>query len=169
MRLYSAKVPVIAGDIVRILTAEKDIETNSPREVEADLESVLKEYLRQEREITERAKDRLEATGGERSELNRVKRALAEQRGLGLGEESVPWLLNQLLQMLMRSPNVDEVFSEDDALRRKMRGVLQRHLAADEELDQEVRAKIKNLQEGTQTWEVEYNRVMEQVKRKRGL
>jgi hypothetical protein len=169
MRLYSGKVPVIAGDIVRVLTAEKDIETSNPREVEADLESVMKEYLRQEREITERAKDRLEAIGSERTELHRVRKAIAEQKGLGLGEESIPYLLNQLLQMLMRSPNVDEVYSEDDVIRRKMRGVLQRHMAADEELDREVRAKIKNLQEGTQTWEVEYNKVMEQVKRKRGL
>jgi hypothetical protein len=32
-----------------------------------------------------------------------------------------------------------------------------------------VRDKIKNLQEGTKTWEVEYARVMEQVKRKRGI
>lgn len=169
MRLYSAKVPVIAGEIVRVLTTEGDIETTNPREVELDIESVLKEYLRLEREITERAKDRIEATGGDRSDLARHKKILAEQRGFGLGEEAIPWLLNQMLQMLMRSPNVDEVYSEDEAIRRKMRAVLQRHMAADEELDREVRARIKNLQEGTQAWEIEYARVMEQVKRRRGL
>jgi hypothetical protein len=169
MRLYSGKIPVIAGDIVRTLTTDKDIEVTNPREVEADLESVLKEYLRVDRELSERAKDRLEATGGDRTELNRIKRTLAEQRGFGLGDEALSWILNQLVQMLMRSTNVDEVFSDDEVMRRKMRTILQKHMAVDDELDKEVRAKIKNLQEGTNTWEVEYAKVMDQVKRKKGL
>lgn len=169
MRLYSGKIEVIAGEIVRTLTHDNDIETSRPREVEADLESVMREYLRLEREITERAKDRMEATGAQRQDLGRIKRTLAEQKGLGLGDESVSWILDQMLQMLMRSPHVDEVFSEDTEMRRKMRTILQKHMSADDELDKEVRAKIKNLQEGTQTWEIEYARVMEQVKRKRGL
>src|SRR4051794_20444349 len=113
MRLYSGKISVIAGDIVRTLRSENDIEAATPREVEADLESVLREYLRLDREITEKAKDRLEATGSDRNELGRLKRTLAEQKGFGLGEESVSWILDQLLQMLMRSNHVDEVFSED--------------------------------------------------------
>jgi hypothetical protein len=32
-----------------------------------------------------------------------------------------------------------------------------------------VRRRIKNLEEGTQTWELEYAKVMEQIKRKHGL
>jgi uncharacterized protein len=47
--------------------------------------------------------------------------------------------------------------------------VLERHMAAEEELDREVRDKIKNIEEGTKTWEVEYARMMETVKRKRGI
>jgi uncharacterized protein len=169
MRLYSGKVPVIAGEIVKTLTADKDIEVDNVQEVETDLESVLKEYLRLEREITEKAKDRLEATRGDRNELGRIKRTLAEQKGFGLGDEGISWILDQLLQMLMRSPNVAEVYSDDAIMRRKMRVVLQKHMSVDDELDKEVRAKIKNLQEGTATWEVEYAKVLEQAKRKRGL
>jgi hypothetical protein len=37
------------------------------------------------------------------------------------------------------------------------------------DLDREVRSKIKNLEEGTNTFEVEYARVMEQIKKTRGL
>ena len=55
MRLYSGKVSVIAADVVRVLGAEGDIETTAPRDVEADLESVLKEYLRLDREITDKS------------------------------------------------------------------------------------------------------------------
>jgi hypothetical protein len=169
MRLYASKVPMIALDIVRVLTADKDIEASNPREVEADVEAVLKEYLRMERNLTERAKDRVEAVGGGREDVQKVKRLLAEQSNMGLGGEGISYLVNQILAMLMQSTNVDEIFSEDDDIRRKCKKVLERHMAADDEVDQEVRNKIKNLQEGTKTWEVEYARVLEQVKRRRGV
>lgn len=169
MRLYASKVPMIALDIVRVLTADKDIEASNPREVEADVEAVLKEYLRMERNLTERAKDRVEAVGGGREDVQKVKRLLAEQSNMGLGGEGISYLVNQILAMLMQSTNVDEIFSEDDDIRRKCKKVLERHMAADDEVDQEVRNKIKNLQEGTKTWEVEYARVLDQVKRRRGV
>ena len=169
MKLYSSKIPVIAMDIVRVLSTDGDLETSSPREVEADIESVLKEYLRMERDLTERAKDRVEAVGGTRQDLGRFKKLLADQRNVGTGGESVSYILNQLLAIFMRSPHVDELFSDDDVIRRKCRKVLERHMSEDSEVDKEVRDKIKNLQEGTKTWEVEYARVLEQVKRKRGI
>jgi hypothetical protein len=37
------------------------------------------------------------------------------------------------------------------------------------DLDREVRSKIKNLQEGTSDFEIEYARVMDQIKQKRKL
>ncbi len=169
MKLYSSKIPVIAMDIVRVLSQEGDLETNNPREVEADIEAVLKEYLRMERDLTERAKDRVEAVGGTRQDLGKYKKLLADQRNVGTGGESVSYILNQLLAIFMRSPHVEELFSDDDVIRKKCRRVLERHMNEDEEIDREVRDKIKNLQEGTKTWEVEYARVMEQVKRKRGV
>ena len=169
MKLYSSKIPVIAMDIVRVLVNDGDVETSNPREVEADIEAVLKEYLRMERDLTERAKDRVEAVGGTRQDLGKYKKLLADQRNVGTGGESISYILNQLLAIFMRSPHVDEIFSEDDAIRRKCRKVLERHMSEDEAIDLEVREKIKNIQEGTKTWEVEYARVMEQVKRKHGI
>jgi len=160
---------MIALDIVRVLTLDKDIEVTNPREVESDVEAVLKEYLRMERNLTERAKDRVEAVGGGREDIQKVKRLLAEQSNMGLGGEGISYLVNQILAMLMQSNNVDEIFAEDDDIRRKCKKVLERHMAADDEVDQEVRNKIKNLQEGTKTWEVEYARVLEQVKRRRNV
>jgi hypothetical protein len=169
MKLYGSKVPVIAMDIVRTLTSDGDIETSNPREMEADVESVLREYLRMERALTERAKDRLEAIGGTRQDLGKYKKALAEQHNVGTGSEAISYILNQLLAIFMRSPHVDEIFSEDDVIRRKCRRILERHMSEDEAIDREVREKIKNIQEGTKTWEIEYARVMEQVKRKHGV
>lgn len=169
MRLYKEKIPVIAMDIVRVLIADNDIEAEDPREVEADIEAILKEYLRLDREITERAKDRVEAVGGDRAAVTKYRKLIAEQRNIGLGAEAISYILDQLVAILLQSPHVDEVYSEDVDIRRKARRVLERHMAAEEELDLEVRNKIKNIEEGTKTWDVEYARMMEQVKRKRGL
>ena len=54
-------------------------------------------------------------------------------------------------------------------MRRKMIQVFRSHLDIDDELDQEVRRRIKNLTEGTAAWEVEYTKILEQLKRIRGL
>lgn len=169
MRLYAAKIPVIASDIVRALTLENDIDVADGPEVEDDLASVMREYLRLDREISEKAKDRAERIGAGATEIQRFKRQLAEERNFGLGAEAVSWMLDQLIQMLLRSNNVEEVFSEDAVLRRKMRVVLERHMGVDDEMDKEVRSRLKHLSEGTQNWDVEYARVMEQVKRRRNV
>ncbi|MBL8682668.1 MAG: DUF507 family protein [Myxococcales bacterium] len=169
MRLYAAKIPVIAADIVRTLTLDKDIEVGDGPEVEDDLASVLREYLRVEREITERGKDRAERIGAGATEAQKFKRQLADERNFGLGAEGISWMLDQLVQMLLRSNNVDEVFAEDAVLRRKMRAILERHMGVDDEMDKEVRSRLKHLSEGTQNWDVEYARVMEQVKRRKNV
>ena len=169
MRLYPAKIPVITADIVRALTADTDIEVGDTAEVEQDLASVLREYLRLDREISEKAKDRGEQIGANSSEVQKIKRKFADDRNFGLGAEGISWMLDQLIQMLLRSNNVEEVFVEDAVLRRKMRAVLERNMAVDDDMEQEVRSKLKHLSEGTQNWDVEYSKVMEQVKRRRGV
>ena len=75
----------------------------------------------------------------------------------------------EILEILMHSANVDEIFSEDVVLRRKMAPVLKSHMAVDEEVEREVRGKLKHVEEGTRTWEVEYARVMEEIRRRKGL
>jgi hypothetical protein len=50
-----------------------------------------------------------------------------------------------------------------------MRPALRKYLELDEALDQEVRGKMKHMAEGTSTWEVEYQRVMADIKARKGL
>ena len=169
MRLYSRKIPAVASEIIRTLTEQNDIEVGDAGEAQLDVEAVLKEYLRQDRELTDRTKDLLEQRGLPYDQFGKVKRAMAEERGFGLGEESLTWICNQVLETFMQSAHVDEIYAEDATMRKKMRDILKKHMQVDEELDEEVRRRIKNLQEGTATWEVEYQKVLEQLKRNRGL
>jgi hypothetical protein len=84
-------------------------------------------------------------------------------------DEQLPYLVSQLLTMLFHSNNVAEVFSEDADLRKKITTVLRNHTSNTTELDREVRSKIRNLQEGTAAFEIEYERVMSQLKARKGL
>ncbi len=169
MRLYSGKIPTIAGEIVKGLIEAGDIAVVDKGEAEMDAQAVLKEYLRLDREITEKTKDILQKRGLPYEQFGKVKRTLAHEKGLGLGEEGLEWMTGQMIESFMQSPHIEEIFAEDGVLRKRMADVLKKHMLVDEELDEEVRRKIKNLQEGTATWEVEYTKVLDQMKRNRGL
>ena len=169
MRLYSGKVANIATEVVRALIAGKDIEAESPKEVEADIAAVLNQYLNDEREVNDRAKDMLERTGKGNADFQRVRQLVADERKIKVGDDTLDYLLDQVVEMLMHSNNVDEVFVEDVELRRKMAPIFKKHMAADASLDGDVRAQLRHLREGTREWEIEYARVLEQVKRKKGL
>jgi hypothetical protein len=169
VRLFPGKIPIIAKEVTDALVTGGDIETEARSEVELDIEAVLKEYLRVEREITERAKDMLEKRRLPYSQFGKARKAVADERGVGVGEDVVGYLADQIIGSFMHSVHVEEVFSPDETMRAKMAPILRRHMAVDEELDAEVKAKIKNLEEGTRTWDVEYQKVMEQIKRRRGL
>lgn len=169
MRLYGAKVPTLAAEVVRSLLASKDIETEAQREVIADIEAVLKSYLDTEKIVDEKTRDLLQRTSRGPTEFNRVRQQVAEHHGIKVGDESLDYLLDQVVEMLMHSANVDEVFSEDVALRRKMAPIFKRYLGADSELEAEVRAQLRHVKEGTSQWDIEYARVLETVRRKRGM
>jgi len=169
MRLYSTKVSPIAAEVVRVLTASKDIEAETPREVEADVVAVLNNYLSLEREVNERTKDVLERTSRPQTEFNRIREQVAAQKGIKLGDEMLDFLLDQVVEIFHHSSNVDEIFCEDVELRRKMGPIFKKHMAVEDALDGEVRAQLKHLTEGTRTWDIEYARVLEQIKKKRGL
>jgi hypothetical protein len=169
MRLYPAKVDSIADEIITSLTSSGDIEVSDNNEAKLDAASVLKEYIRVDKELTERAKDILEIRGLPYSHLGRTKRQLADQKDFGLGEEGLSWIANQMLEAFMSSRHIEEVFAEDAILRRKIKDICKKHMQVDEAIDQEVRDRIKNLEEGTQAWDIEYGKVLEQIKQKHGL
>ena len=169
MRIHAAKVSQIAAEMVSSLTKDGSVETESPKEMQLDIESVLNQYIRDEQEVSEKAKDMLAARSLPQSDLGKIKRLLADQRKLKLGDEAIDYLLDQLIEMLMHSNNVEKVFAEDYELRRRMREPLRRQLSDEEDLQKEVRAQLKHVEEGSALWEVEYRRMMEDMKRRKGI
>jgi hypothetical protein len=169
MRLFSGKITPLSEELVKALVENQDIETESRKDVATDLEAVFSNYLRLEKEAFDRAKDALASRNLPPAELSRLRKLAAEQKGIKIGDEMLDYLLDQLIEMLMHSANVEEVYAEDHNLRRRMRPVLKKYLEMDEALDGEVRSKLKHVQEGTRTWEVEYQRLVGEIQRRKGL
>jgi hypothetical protein len=169
MRLFSGKVGAIAADVVKVLVSSGDIETDAPREVERDVAAVLDGYVSTEREIHDRAKDQIESRGLSQGDLGRIRKVLAEQKGIKTGDETLDYLLDQVVEMLLHSTHVDEVFAADHEMRRKMAPIFKKHMTVEDDLAQEVRGQMKHVQEGTTKWEIEYQRILGDIKRRKGL
>ena len=169
MRLFSGIVPQLSEEIAKALLDNRDIEAEDKSEVVRDVQSVFDNYLTLERQATEKAKDMLQARSLPQTEFQRVRKLAAEQKGIKVGDDMMDHLLDQLIEILMHSNNVDEVYAEDHGLRRTMRPALKKFLDLDAEIENEVRGKLKHVQEGSRTWEVEYQRIMGDIQRRRGL
>ncbi|MCY1053906.1 MULTISPECIES: DUF507 family protein [Nannocystis] len=169
MRLYSSKISTIVEAVNKSLVDAGDLEVSDREEFKRDVESILKEYRRKDRELTDRAKDELERKKLAYSDLFKVKRSMAEDQDFGIGEEALNWIANQLLELFMQSKFVSEIYADDSVIRKKLKEILRRHMQADEDLDREVRRHLKHLTENTSTFEIEYQKQLELIKRKHGL
>src|SRR5690606_4876485 len=152
MRLHSARVPQIAAEMVSSLVEGGDIETASKPEVQADVESVLNQYIRDEQDVTDQARQLLASRSMPASELSRMRRLVAEDRGIKIGDDAVDYLLDQLTEMLRHSSSVEEIYAADVDLRRELRAPLRAQAAAEQQLQAEVRGRLKPVQEGTSVW-----------------
>ncbi|HEY0880254.1 MAG TPA: DUF507 family protein [Archangium sp.] len=171
MRLYPKLVPIIAREVIQRLTAEKDIEVDPIRvsDAELDLSAIMREYLANEERVNQATREALERRGYDFAKFNQVKREMADVRGFKLGEDGIEFVINQMLEFLLVSRNVEEVFSDDQAMRPKILQVMKRHLDVEEEIDREARGRLKHLEEGTGPFEIEYQKVVDQIRRARGL
>src|SRR5450631_2725029 len=98
MRLHSAKVPQIAAEMVSALLSGGDVESDSPKEVGLDIAAVLNQYIRDEQEVSEQAKSMLAARSLGQSEYSRMRKLVAEERKIKLGEDAIDYLLDQLVE-----------------------------------------------------------------------
>jgi hypothetical protein len=168
MRLQKTQLGTISRQIVKALVDAGDIEVVERREVERDLESVLGSYLTQLDQVLARARDLVQQRGLPQGEYGRIKRLAADQAGIKVDDDALDYVLDQLVSMLMTSENVEEVFGEDHQLRKRMRQFLMADEAAEQDIEAAVRSKLKHVEEGTRMWEIEYARMKEEIKRRRG-
>jgi hypothetical protein len=171
MRLYPKVIPIIAREVIQRLMQDQDVEVETMRiaDAEMDLSAIMREYLAAEERVNQATREALERRGYDASKFNQVKREMADVRGFKMGDEGIEYVINQMLEFLLISRNVEEVFSADNVMRSKVFQSMKKHLDVDDEIDREARGRLKHLQEGTSAFEVEYNKTVEQIRRARGL
>ncbi|CAM3374811.1 DUF507 family protein [Corallococcus praedator] len=171
MRLYPKVIPIISREAIQQLMQDGDIEVEPMRvaDAEMDLSAIMREYLANEERVNQATREALERRGYDYSKFNQVKREMADVRGFKMGDEGIEYVINQMIEFLLISRNVEEVFSPDNVLRQKMFQGMKKHLDVDDEIDREARSRLKHLQEGTSAFDIEYNKTVEQIRRARGL
>ncbi len=171
MRLYPKLVPVIAREMIQRLMQDKDVEVEPERanDAESDMSAIMREYLANEGRVNQAAREAMERRGYDAGRFGQVKREMADVRGFKLGDEGIEFLINQMLEYLLISRNVEEVYSEDHLMRGKILQVMKKHLEAEDDVDREARNRLKHLEEGTSAFDIEYQKLTEQIRRSRGL
>jgi hypothetical protein len=171
MRLYRSQVPAIAREIIEALVMDGDIvvEPTDKEECQKDVQAIMEEYLRQDNRIVQQTRELMERSQITYDQFSKVKQQVAEGTSHATGDDGIKWIAGQVIENFMISRHVAEVFGEDKNMRRTIMRVFRKHLVEEADLDREVRGKLKNVRPGTPQWEIDYNRVMSEVRRKRGL
>jgi uncharacterized protein len=173
MRIYRGKIELTVEEILGGLMKGGliEVEPGSQEEARKDLESVLIEYSRMAREINDKAKDIAQKRGLDYSAIGRLRRGMAKEHNFGLDDDALDYIVQQMIEIMFSSHHVEEVFGEDHELNRAIAPILRKNMSIDEELDREVREKIKHLEdaEGTVNWEIEYQQRKEELERLKKL
>ena len=166
MKVYRKVIPRIAKDVIRVLLANRCIEIEEGRrdEAELDIAGVFVRYLNEVEQLNQDTRDALTRHKLGPEAFPRVKVTLATKRKLALGDEVLGHLLSSVIESLFDSRQVLEVFSEDGEIRDILHTTVSKYISVDEELDREVRHKLKAFREGTPEWEDEYARLINSMR-----
>ena len=171
MRMYRSQIPRIAEDIIATLNTDGDIvvDDKARSDAEEDLKAIMEEYLRQESRVVQETREFMEENQITYDQFGRVKGQFAEKRAHPTGDDGIRWIVGQILENFMISRFVEEVFGEDRKMKRTLMSLFRKHLIEEADLDREVRGRLKNMRPGSEKWDIEYRRVLDEIRRKRGL
>jgi uncharacterized protein len=171
MRLYRAKIPMIAKEVIESLVTADDIEVlpENREEAEQDLVAIMEEYRRRDMRLRDRIKDHMAARKIPYSEYGRTRKRLADENGHPMGDDVERFFCRQFIENLLISRFVEEVYAEDRIMYKKIMEVLTGHDVDEREIRDEAVAKIKNVQEGTVDYEIALQAAVKDVKKRRGL
>ena len=112
MKLYKGKIPVIAQELVAKLVDDGDVELvpGMRSEAELDLQSIMNNYLRQERRLNNVVRDYIADYKIDYDRRGEIRREKAKELGHPIGDRVMPYLATQFNRMIMNSPNFDEVY-----------------------------------------------------------
>lgn len=171
MKLYAKKVPDIAKAIIENLCNDGDIDVdpNNRAESEQDLVSIMTEYLRRDQALRNQVRETMAEESIAYQNYGKVRNKIAEEWGHALGEDVEKFLARQIIENFMISRFVDEVYTDDTILWRKILDILRSFDVDEQALRDEARAHLKNMEEGTVDFEIAMEKSLRDVKKRKGL
>ena len=181
MRLPEKLAERIADRIIKELSDEKIIEVEDPYTFKKKILSIFKKAEEEERLLDERTKEILrdklelieETSLDYRTAYRAVRSKLAEEMNINTNKrERMNQIANMIRDLIMEDETV-EIYEEPPIIRNRIRQILLDALREEEEIDREVRERIKSyskrIVEGTPEWNHLYRRIYEDALKKRGL
>jgi hypothetical protein len=171
MKLYRAKIPAIAHDVIDALVRDGDIEIRPENRAEAerDLIAIMEEFVRRDSEFRERVKDYMASHQMSFDQQGEARKALSERYDHPSNDDVERFLGRQFCENLMISKFIDEVYSDDEPMRRKVIRVLVSHDVDERAIREEAAGKVRNVKEGTVEYEIALQNAMRDVKKRKGL
>ena len=194
MRLYTKQIISLTNDIIRVLTEENEIieiavrpeptegEERRPvrnsygyqeeqsnlmmNEFRQTISDVLRTYIKIDQELTNLARAEVERRKDDPSMIYSEKRRYAKSRKFGLNEDAPGWIVSQLIEQFFHTKCVDEVFAQDRDIYALLIPLIREKMSTQQNLQQEVEQRIKNLEKGSQTWEDLFFQVSQRLKEK---
>ncbi len=182
MRLPEKLVERIADRIIKELyEEEKLIEPEDPYTFKKKIISIFKEAEEEEKLLDEKTKEILkeklelleETSLDYRTAYKTVRAKLAEEMNIHTNRrERMNQIAHRIKELIMEDQTV-EIYEEPHIIRNKLREILMEAVKEEEEIDREVRERIKSyskrIVEGTPEWNHLYKRIYEDALKRRGL
>ncbi|HIP42453.1 MAG TPA: DUF507 family protein [Aquifex aeolicus] len=182
MRLPDRLIEAIGESIVEELAnKEKILELEDPLIFKKKIIRIFREATEEEKKLEERAKevlkqnlDILEKENIDyRTAFLAVKRKLAEEMDINIDKrERLNQIINRIMNLIMEDESI-EIYEDPPVIRRRIREIVLGALKIEEEIEREVRRRIKkysgDILEGSPEWNILWRRIYEDELKKRGL
>ena len=171
MKLYKARINTIAHDVIETLCNENAIEVamENRGEAEKDLIAIMEEYFRRDNDLRELVREHMAAGNVPYDQYGKTRNQVAERQGHPTGDEVQRYLARQIIENFMISRFVDEVYSDDRELFKRVRELIEKYDVDERALRQEAQDQIRNVSEGTVDYEIALSKAMREVKKRHGL
>ena len=171
MRLYRTRIPMIANAVIDRLCNDGDIdvELEDRPEGEQDLVAIMETFLKRDLDLRDAVKDTMSRNNVPYDRYSKVRSEIAEAWGHPTGESVKKYLSRQFVENFMISNFVQEVYSDDEMLFRKILDIIRSFDVDERGLRDEAKTLVKNVSEGTVDYEIAFAEALKEVKRRHGL
>ncbi len=171
MRLYRTRIPMIAHAVIDNLCNDGDIDVvlEERPEAEEDLVAIMETFLKRDLDLRDAVKDTMSKRSIPYDRYSKVRSEIAEGWGHPTGESVKKYLARQFVENFMISNFVQEVYSDDERLFRKILDIIRSFDVDERGLRDEAKGLVKNISEGTVDYEIAFAEALKETKRRHGL